>query len=57
MTAQPYHCDAEKPDEDHPRAGWYIKIDEDGVDRVFGPFVTEPHAKEFFKHTQSEHDH
>lgn len=57
MDHKPYHNDAETPDEDHPRAGWYIKVEEDGEPVVFGPFSTEPHAAHFADHVIHQHDH
>jgi hypothetical protein len=54
----PYHRDGSAPDDDHPRAGWYIVLTEDGEDTVFGPFTTEAHARHFAVYTQSQdHDH
>lgn len=58
MSHKPYHTEAANPDEDHPRAGWYIKIDEDGGGQIFGPFATEPHAEHFAEHVlEQDHHH
>jgi hypothetical protein len=55
---EPYQrSEADAPDEDHPRAGWYVTIIEDGLERVFGPFVSEPHAEEFAEHCQEAYAH
>lgn len=57
MDHKPYYAEAETPDADHPRAGWYVKIDEDGDITTFGPFISEAHADHFAEHSQGEHDH
>lgn len=58
MTNKPYYRDeSATPDEDHPRAGWYVIIVEDGQDRVFGPFNSEAHAAEFAEHVEEAYHH
>jgi hypothetical protein len=57
MANKPYWSDATPADEDHPRAGWYVVIVEDGEDRVFGPFVSEAHAQEFAEHCEQAYAH
>ena len=53
---KPYWNDGTKPDDDHPRAGWYIELDEDGDKTVFGPFATEQHAEMFAVKSQAMDD-
>ncbi len=56
--AEPYYSESDPPDADHPRAGWYVALDEDGDVTVFGPFTTKEHAKHFAVYTQDQdHDH
>ena len=57
MANKPYWNDGLTPDEDHPREGWYVVIVEDGNDRVFGPFISEPHAHEFAEHCEEAYAH
>lgn len=55
---EPYFSEASPPDADHSRRGWYVKLNEDGDETVFGPFTTEAHARHFAVYTQSQdHDH
>lgn len=53
MSEQVYYNDGSKPDEDHPRAGWYCIVDDQGDERIFGPFVSQQHAAEFKEHTET----
>lgn len=58
MANIPYWNEGSSNDEDHPRAGWFVVISQEGVDdQVFGPFATEPHAKEFAEHCDSAYEH
>ena len=58
MQYTPYHNDGSAPDDDHPRAGWYVKLNEEGDETVFGPFTTVQHAQHFADYTQDQdHDH
>ena len=33
MADQVYHNDGSKPDADHPRAGWYCQVDDQGEEK------------------------
>jgi acyl dehydratase len=58
LPFEPYFSEADPPDADHPRAGWYVKLVEEGEETIFGPFTTEAHARHFAVYTQDQdHDH
>lgn len=57
MNGKPYWNDGSQPDEDHPRAGWYVVLDEGGERVVFGPFTTEAHAQHFATYTREAESH
>ncbi|MFV0245670.1 MAG: hypothetical protein ACK5IB_11710 [Qingshengfaniella sp.] len=53
----PYWNDGATPDEQHPRAGWYVLVAQDEAPQVFGPFTTEAHAAHFENYvTKQDHD-
>lgn len=58
MANKPYWNDGSSDDDDHPREGFYVLIEQgDDYDQVFGPFATEPHAEEFAEHCDEAYAH